>query len=262
MGQDRFKTCLDTGFPGGRTGREDLVALQECGDMDHQKWYFDESKWGTPWGSWTRVDCVLNGASLSRSVSLSVTQGKQHWLAETTTLSVEAAMKAGVMFEGAKVTTTASQSLANTWITSDETQEANTTKVSCGANPGTTCLWQWQTTIPGRDGAEDIIWLSSITQCAGGSVPRCPPFSTCADPACSHCVDEDLEQDAVISTSRAFKSDGLRSGSAYFLREAFCVLPKKPVARRWISPPLSICVQSSAGTRNLTLSQAQAYLDS
>merc|ERR1712025_1331520 len=106
---------------------------------------------------------------------------------------------------GAKMTTTASQSLANTWITSDERRGANETTVSCGANPGTTCLWQWQTTIPGWDSAEDIIWLSSITQCAGGSVPRCPAFSTCADPACSHCVDKDLEQDTVNSTSRSFQ---------------------------------------------------------
>jgi len=163
----------------------------DCIETPAFRFRWESSPWETPVGRWGEPICSQAGG-ISHTVTRSVTSTRT--ITETTTLTVGAEMQKGILFSGASVSVSVSQSLAVSWLTSstDTTSTTFTCEYYGDGSPveADNCLWQWQQVMV-LPGVDTIEWSPLIVLCTSSiSEPRCPAMAKCKDPECSECEEE------------------------------------------------------------------------
>merc|ERR1719213_1347645 len=145
-----------------------------CSDQSDLRFRFEEVGWADPVGEWVLEDC--SGASQMTSELVTRIETSQS-LTETTTVTVKASIEKGVIFGGAALETSISQSLAMSWASSVAQERRN--RHSCNFWPGgeevrcPNCLWFWKQTMRRPSADETIEWSATYGRCteAGDQIP-------------------------------------------------------------------------------------------
>jgi len=176
--------CMDSDGSGN-------MALQQCDLLSAQRFWWMPGNWAYPDSKWIQVKCNMNGG-INLQVENSVSYGQD--LSEEKAASVAESIEVGCLFMSSTTTGSVSKSVADSWSASHS--DTGTVSVSCDWYDDKTtftggCMWQLQLTTADVTN-NPLEWTSSlITRCSNSSdPPLCPPFTVCADNACTGCVQE------------------------------------------------------------------------